>query len=248
MRRADNEVELEILDRLDLPFADAERGLLDLRRGNRILFGWRAVVGTLLSRMRRCGPEQTLLDVAAGSGDVGSALSRSASRRGVRLRVIALDRKLSHLTVGRRLGEVSHGVVACARELPFADGAFDWTLSTLFFHHLDRRSKRRVCTEMKRVARRSAVIIDLRRARWVAAAVRLLLPLIANGRIARRDGYTSVRRSWTLSEWRTFLEPEVPQELRHRFPARVSVVLEAALPETSMSPVQASIDKGSSPP
>ena len=42
-----------------------------------------------------------------------------------RVRVVSLDRKLGHLVLGRALGDVRAGVVACATALPFADDRRD---------------------------------------------------------------------------------------------------------------------------
>jgi len=171
--------------------------------------------------------------VAAGAGDVGAAVGRAAARRGVPLGIVALDRELSHLLLGRRWGEVRSGVVARAEALPFRDGAFDLTLSTLFFHHLDAGGKARVSVEMVRVARRGALIVDLVRSRWAALALRALSPLLLLGRIARADGLTSIDRAWTFDRWSAFFLSEAGEELpagvtidvHRRFPARVSIAL-----------------------
>ncbi len=86
-------------------------------------------------------------------------------------------------------------MVADAEALPFRDRSFDLSLSSLFFHHLDRAGKASVAAEMLRVARRAALIVDLVRSRWAAVALRLLFPLLGIGRIAREDGL-DVDRAW----------------------------------------------------
>jgi hypothetical protein len=177
----------------------------------------------------RSGPPALLLDVAAGSGDVGAAARRAVARRGAHLHVVALDRELQHLLMGRRWGDVDRAVVARAEALPFADRSFDLVLSTLFFHHLDGAGKRVVAAEMLRVCSGAALIVDLRRSRWAAAFVRLVFPLLRIGRIAREDGLVSLARASTLDEWRAFLAAagacRGAATLRRRFPVRVSVVL-----------------------
>jgi SAM-dependent methyltransferase len=181
------------------------------------------VVAAVLGELRRSRGPQRLLDVAAGSGDVGAAVARAAGRRGHPTRIIALDRELAHLVLGRQWGEVGAAVVARAEALPFRDGAFDLALSSLFFHHLDRAGKTDVLGEMVRVSRRGAIVVDLVRSRWAGLAIRLLFPFLGIGRVAREDGLVSIRRAWTLEEWRTFLAG-TGAEVRRRFPARVSIV------------------------
>ena len=215
----------EILDRLDLPLAETRIALRDLGRVNLWLIGRRAMRATLLPRLdAKPGPVHTVLDVAAGAGDCTAALQRTASGRGVELDVISLDRKLSHLVLGRSHGHIRRPVVGLAENLPFREGGFDWAVSSLFFHHLDDERKRGVGREMRRVARQGAVVVDLRRSRWARWVLRCLSPLLGIGHVALRDGLVSVARSWTVPEWRVFLSGQ-KFELRRRFPARLSIVL-----------------------
>jgi SAM-dependent methyltransferase len=229
--------EPEWLDRPGLPAAERRRAIADLRRVNGILFGRRSVVQAVLEQFPTRGSgsgERTargaeggarlLLDVAAGSGDVGAAVGRALRRRGVEARIVALDREPAHLALGRRWGDIDAAVVARAEALPFRDASFDLTLSSLFFHHLDRAAKTSVSAEMLRVSRRGALIVDLVRSRWAGVALRLLFPLLGIGRVAREDGLVSIQRGWSVEEWRAFLEAG-GAELRRRFPARVSILL-----------------------
>jgi SAM-dependent methyltransferase len=118
-------------------------------------------------------------------------------------------------------------VVASAEALPFRDGSFDLSLSSLFFHHLDREGKTRIAAEMLRVSRRGALIVDLLASRWAAVALRVLFPLLGIGRIAREDGLMSIARGWTMEEARAFTAGarSGPAAVRRRFPARVSILL-----------------------
>ncbi len=215
----------EILDRLDLPLDETRTALRDLERVTLWSIGRRALRTTLLPRLYAMPrPVHTVLDVAAGAGDSTAALQRSAGGRGVALEVISLDRKLSHLVVGRSQGYIQRPVVGLAESLPFGERCFDWAVSSLFFHHLDDERKQGVGREMRRVSRQGAVVVDLRRSRWAAWVLRGLSPILGLGQVALRDGIVSVARSWTIREWRVFLSGQ-RFELRRRFPARLSVVL-----------------------
>jgi hypothetical protein len=235
-------LEPEWLDRPGLSSDDRRRGISDLRRVNRFLFGHGAVIRTVLAELRGARGPQLLLDVASGSGDGAAAVGRAVERRGMPARIVALDRELAHLALGRELGEIDLAVVADAGSLPFRDAAFDLVLSSLFFHHLDPAGKSSVVAEMTRVSRRSAVIVDLVPSRWALLALRTLFPLLGIGRIAREDGEVSIRRGWSAEQWRRFLGA-APAEVRRRFPARVAVVLRGA----SGSDRSAPPDRGSRP-
>jgi SAM-dependent methyltransferase len=200
--------------------------MADLRRVNGFLFGRRPVVVAALRELRQANARQLVLDVAAGAGDVGAAIVRAARRRGLDVKIVALDRELAHLALGRQWGEVSTAVVASAAALPFRDQSFDLSLSSLFFHHLDRAGKKSVAAEMLRVARRGALIVDLVASRWAAVALRVFFPLLGIGRIAREDGLVSIAQGWNVEQWRSFLGT-APADIQRRFPSRVAVTLRA---------------------
>ena len=216
----------EVLDRDDLPLADTRRALRDLGRVNLLLFGRRALKLTLLPLLRNGGPgRRWALDVAAGAGDAAPSLRRAATRVGVDLRIVATDRKVSHLQLGRSQGTIDLAVVARAEALPFRARSFDWSISTLFFHHLDEVGKVRVLREMRTVTTRSAVVVDLRRSRRAEWAFAVLGRLLGLGRIALGDGRTSLRRTLSLAEWNA-LSRRCGASLRRRFPARVVMIVQ----------------------
>jgi SAM-dependent methyltransferase len=221
--------EPELMDR-PLPWAANRRALADLDRVTRLLLGLSAVGHALSGRVAAGPPRQLLVDLGTGSGLAAEWLRRRAARAGRRLRVVGVDRKLVHLLLGRRWGRAQLRVVADATALPLRDGAADWSLSTLFFHHFDRDTNRRILGEMRRVARRGAVVVDLRRSRWSALLVRLLLPLLGVGRVARHDGELSVARAWRVEEVERWAAGAPVLELRRRFPFRFSLVVAGGEP------------------
>ncbi len=85
----------EWLDGPDVPPAEAARSLADLRRINRWLGGERVLLKLLESEARRAKLDRfSLLDVGAGSGDLGAAVEA----RFPGARVVLCDRKPHHLT------------------------------------------------------------------------------------------------------------------------------------------------------
>ena len=231
-RESSRSLEPEWLDRPELSQSDRRRGIADLRRVNGLLFGRRPVIASTLGALSGRSGRQLVLDVAAGSGDVGAAIVRASKRRGLDVKIVALDRELSHLLIGREWGEVGTAVVASAEALPFRDRSFDLSLSSLFFHHLDREGKAKVAAEMMRVGSRGALIVDLLKSRWATVALRVLFPVLGIGRIAREDGLVSIARGWTMEEAGAFRAGPTgaPALVKRRFPARVSILLRPPAP------------------
>ena len=216
--------EPELLDAPDLPYRETERALAGLSRVNRALCGYAAQYRVLLPRLLAGRRRQRLLDLGTGSGEAAARLARRAAAGGVEVTVVGVDRKLTHLVVGRRRGHRQRRVVADAGDLPFRAGAFDWATSTLFFHHFDAGGNRRIFAEMRRVAAGVAVV-DLRRNPLARLLARLLIPPLGVCRITRHDGALSADRSWPLAAVRRFAAGLPVEELRRRFPFRFSLVV-----------------------
>ncbi|HEX2254907.1 MAG TPA: methyltransferase domain-containing protein [Thermoanaerobaculia bacterium] len=217
--------EAEILDRPGLPPRVVEAALAELARVNRWLLGHLPVRRVLVPRLLAGPAEQWLLDVGTGSGEVADRVVRWAGEGGCQVRVVGVDRQLTHLLAGRRWGVAQLRVAADARHLPFRDGAFHWSLSTLFFHHFEAPANGVILGEMARVARRGAVVVDLRRSRVAALLGRLLIPLTGAGPITCHDGRVSLGRAWSVAAVARLVEGWPVDELRRRLPFRFSLVL-----------------------
>ncbi len=227
--RARRELAPEIMDGA-LVHLEARRALTDLDRVTRLLLGSGALVRCLVPRLAAAGSRErpaAVLDLGTGTGRSARLLARAARRRGARLRLVGVDRRLAHLVIGRALGYLQLRVVASAEALPFRDGAFEWTFSTLLFHHFGGRENLAVLAEMRRAARRGVAVVDLRRSRLAVLLARMLFPLLGVGRVARHDGYLSIAQSWTTDEVARLVAGLPVEELRRRFPFRWSLVLRA---------------------
>jgi SAM-dependent methyltransferase len=225
---AEPPLEPEFLDRPDLPYLQTASALADLARVNRLLLGYQPLLSLLLPPLVAAtgpGGSSRVLDLGTGSGDVAVRLRDRAARRGVHIRVVGVDRKLRHLLIGRRRGAPRLQVVADAAALPFRRRAFDWSFSTLFFHHFSPEENRRIVAQMRRTAGRGAVVVDLRGGWLLRTLTRLLLPFLGIGRVAYHDGLVSAQRSYTLRGVAAVVEPEAVVELRPRFPCRFGLWL-----------------------
>jgi len=161
----------EILDSDECPPEEVECSLRDLGRINR-WFGGVATTQALIERVARSTGKKHLsvLEVAAGFGEVPRLVSQRLARRGITLDFTLLDRMRSHLR-----GD-TQSVVANALALPFRDGSFDVVSCNLFAHHLDPEELSRFVREAARVSHVSRVdgVASVRSA-YVPAEIRAIL-------------------------------------------------------------------------
>jgi ubiquinone/menaquinone biosynthesis C-methylase UbiE len=176
----------------------------------------------------------SLLEVAAGSGQVPNLVREKLARRGIALDITLLDLARSHLPAVNPCGgngqRPNPSVVADALSLPFSDGAFDVVSCSLFAHHLDPQQLRRFAYEALRVSRRAVLINDL-----VRHPIHLFLayagyPIMRN-RVAWLDGLTSVRRAYVPREIQLLFaanpasETPPPLEISRHYLYRMGVIL-----------------------
>jgi hypothetical protein len=193
----------EILDSDACSLADVEISMRDLGRVNR-WFGGVTTTQRMVERVAQvCGMEQmSLLEVAAGSGELPEIVRHRLARHGITLNVTLLDRARSHLPRGNQ------SIVGDALGMPFGNGAFDLVSCNLFAHHLDAQQLPRFVEEALRVSRRAVLINDLVRHPVHLALVYAAYPIIRS-RVAWLDGITSVRRAYVPKEIRSVIAPAV---------------------------------------
>jgi len=196
----------EILDSDACSSVDVEISMRDLGRVNR-WFGGVATTRKMVERVAQASGTKrlSLLEVAAGLGEVPEIVQQKVARRGIELDVTLLDRARSHLPCANHIRQ-NHGVVGDALVLPFGDGAFDLVSCNLFAHHLDAEQLRRFVQEGLRVSRRAVLINDLVRHPLHLALVYVSYPIMRS-RVAWLDGVTSVRRAYVPEEIRGMIAP-----------------------------------------
>ena len=199
MQRIDSE---EILDSDQCPAPERETSLRDLCRINR----WFGGVGTTRNLIERVSLSTgqkhfSMLEVAAGFGEVPRAAAAQLSAKGITLEITDLDRLGSHLRRSHR------AVVADALALPFRDESFDLVSCSLFAHHLDPSELAGFVKEASRVSRHGVLINDLIRHPLHLALVYAGFPLMRSY-VSRMDGVASVRRAYVPEEVREILTKE----------------------------------------
>ncbi len=149
-----------------------------------------------------CG-QLSVLDVGAGDGELGRALTGWAAGRGWEWRFTDLD--LSSHACGMNPNRSKREGSALA--LPFEDGSFDVVVATTMTHHLGTDEEViQHFREADRVARRLVLVCDMQRNPVFLVLLGMLLVVKGAPREFRRDGMLSVRRGWRAGEWRGLVE------------------------------------------
>jgi len=211
----------ELLDEDRGTAAEITANFADLGLVNRY-FGGTQTTARLLRRVAaECdGRRLSLLDVAAGAGNLPISARHLLATGGIALSVVALDRRESHLN------GASPAVCADGLRLPFRDGAFDVVSCSLFAHHLEPEELRCFAMEGLRVCRRGLLINDLIRSRIHLAMVYASFPLFRS-RLSRHDGPASVRRAYTIDEMRRLMQdlPAARLEISRHYLYRMGVLV-----------------------
>jgi hypothetical protein len=220
MKRVDT---AEILDSDSCPPEEVQTSLRDLGRVNR-WFGGVATTQSLIEQVARVTGlrEFSMLEVAAGTGEVLGIVRQRLARRGITVHVTLLDRAWSHLPKN------SGAIVADALALPFLDSAFDLVSCNLFAHHLDPGALARFAAEAFRVSGRAVLINDLVRHPLHLALVYAGFPLMRSA-VSRADGVASVRRAYVPQEMREILDscakPSPRVDISRHFLFRMGVIV-----------------------
>lgn len=191
------------MDRPDVDPETLRKSLAFIRRANNFFNYTAASIRHLerFSRGWRPGEAIRLLDVATGSADIPRAMLAWADRKGLDLRIVAVDLHAQTLRTAAEGGDADPRLTFVrgdALHLPFADGSFDYAHTAMFLHHLDGDAAVRVLREMDRISRRGVIAADLLRHDRAYAWI-TLFTLFANPMV-RHDGRVSVAQAFTRPE------------------------------------------------
>ncbi|MFL6207791.1 MAG: methyltransferase domain-containing protein [Pyrinomonadaceae bacterium] len=219
--------ELEHLDKGDYTPAEYEGCLVELRRINEWLGDARALKASLIAEIERAGlREFSVLDVGAGSGKLLRVIAQAARAHGWRARLVGLElneRSVQAIREESRDYTEIAAVRGDAFHLPFAEGAFDYVMCSLFTHHFRDEGVVEILREFRRVARRRVFVIDLHRHRVAYYFYTTIGKLFLHNRLIREDGALSILRSFKPAELRRLAEQAGLQgiDVQRHFPSRL---------------------------
>lgn len=211
----------EILDSPSCPPLEIETSLRDLCRMNR-WFGGVSTTRSLIERVASATGQKSfsLLEVAAGLGEVPRAAAAQLAIKGISLEVTDTDVAASHLHRGHR------ALAADALALPFRDNSFDLVSCNLFVHHLAPENVSRFAAEALRVCRCAVLINDLVRHPLHLMLVYSGFPLMRSY-VSRADGVASVRAAYVPEEMQQMVSKAgaVKVEMSRHYLFRMGVIV-----------------------
>jgi SAM-dependent methyltransferase len=196
--------ELERIDTGDYTPAEYATFLREIAFINRYFGDRRALKKTLLSEIEREDLRTfSVLDVGCGSGELLRIIAEFAEKGGRKASLTGIDlNPISSATThseSQQFPEIA-SVQGDAFHLPFADGSFDYAISSLFFHHLTDEQIPDVLREMSRVARRGILVIDLHRDPVAFVGYKVLCFVFRISPLVRHDGSLSIRKGFREGE------------------------------------------------
>lgn len=222
---------VELLDDPSSDPALVARSLRDVAQANAWFGGTAAVLASIDPLLRRAaasgrssrgGPALTLLDVGTGAGDIPDRARQLAARRGLTLTTFGLERDAAVASAAATRSGAA--CVGDALRLPFADHSVDIVTCSQVLHHFADDEAVRVLQEMHRVAKRLAVVSDLRRSFVAAAGIWISSFALRFHPVSRHDGVLSVLRGYRREELAALVRAAVgiTPQTRHRLGFRVT--------------------------
>lgn len=199
-------LEKEMMDMPGNPRDLLEEDLRNLRVFNRYLGGYRGLMGylQLLAKASRLD-SFSLLDVGTGSGDIPVTVARWARSEGIEVRIVGLELDRVTVEVARRqtqnFPEISI-VRADIFHLPLSPLSFDFVHASQLLHHLSQDEIVALLKVWSRIARRGILVSDLIRHPLAYYGIGALTRLFTSNEMTRIDAPLSVKRAFTLDEWK----------------------------------------------
>ncbi len=207
--------EPEDIDDPSQPYSDIVRSLEDIALSNRLFGGTQTIlhhVSRLLAGVPADRPVR-ILDIATGSADIPQALTEWGQRRGRNLTVIGADNQAAMLHMASARPNVFL-VQADALALPFAPGSFDLAFCALAFHHIGFDASVRLLADMDKLTTRGFIVSDLRRDLPTLWGVQAAMAAVRAHPFTRHDAPASVRRAFSLREYRRMVALSGVQQVR----------------------------------
>ncbi|MBA2606746.1 MAG: methyltransferase domain-containing protein [Acidobacteriota bacterium] len=196
--------QLERIDTGDYTPEEYDVFLREIRLVNRFAGDIRALKKTLLREIKKTDLKNfSVLDVGAGSGELLRITAKFARRQNRKSRLYGLELNARSakaiLEESKKFAEIS-AVRGDARELPFADNSFDYTICSLFTHHFTDENVVLILDEISRVTRRKIYIIDLHRHPIAYFFYKIFCAGFRISPLVREDGSLSILRSFNVEE------------------------------------------------
>ena len=204
--------DVDAVEEMDKPDCDPDRLTRTYAQFpliNYFVSRWRGVYRQRIKPRLSATSDTTLLDIGCGGGDIAAALARWAARDGLRLSITAIDpdeRAIGYARVNNTLPSLTFRSVHSS-DLVAEGASFDVVISNHLLHHLNPDELQALLHDSQILTQRLAIHSDIARSPLAHALFSVgTLPFFP-GSFIRRDGMTSIKRSYTAAELRAVLPP-----------------------------------------
>lgn len=204
--------DVEAIEEMDKPDADPAtltRTYAQFPLVNKAVSRWHGVYRERIKPRLSPWRTTTLLDIGCGGGDIAAALAGWAARDGLHLSVTAIDRDPRAIDFALA-NHTSPNLVFTRTDSSalVAEGAvFDVVISNHMLHHLTSAELEHLLSDSAALATELVVHSDIARSAGAYALFSVgTLPFFP-GSFIRRDGLTSIRRSYTAAELQAVAPP-----------------------------------------
>ncbi len=217
----------EFMDDINIQEKDLEDSFRFIKFINRYGGGRRVVVKALEELLKNWPKDKPveILDVGCGIGDIGTAISKWATTKGLDIRYLGLDRSARILqlaetqSTGNNIRYMNGDLFDA--EIPEAD----FVIASMLLHHLTEQEIPHAITHLLNKARSALIINDLRRSIFSYFVCYLLTRFVKN-EICRNDALLSVRKGFRLEETESLLDRlNISGIVKKRLGFRLSVVI-----------------------
>jgi SAM-dependent methyltransferase len=193
---------------MDLPGLDGrllEEDLDNLRLLNRYLGAHRGVLWSLRRLEKPGSGGWCMLDVGTGNGDLPGTIVKWGRDNGIPVCVVAMEpHPLTAAIARRRTEEFPEIAVVRGDGLrpPFSPRSFDFVLASQLLHHFSEDEIVHLLRKWSKLARRGILVSDLVRHPLAYHGISWIARALTRNEMTRSDAPLSVRRAFTLAEWR----------------------------------------------
>ncbi|MES2698862.1 MAG: methyltransferase domain-containing protein [Pseudomonadota bacterium] len=215
----------ELMDDPDLPESDYRALLADLARVNTVTLAARPTYAFLEEALAD-KQHFSLLDVGFGQGDMLRRIAHWAWRRGKKARLVGVDLNPHSKPAARAVTDSALPITYITGDYAdLAGQGFDCVVSSLVAHHMTPPQLQAFLQFMEAEATSGWLVNDLHRHSLSYLGYPLLARLMRSHPVVRKDGQTSIARSYRPAEWRAILaQAGIPQARIERwFPFRLCI-------------------------
>ena len=200
-RRTEGE---EIMDDFNLKGKELQEIFLELEKVNKWLGGNRITIAGIEEIREKVSEDKlSILDVGCGDGGMLREVADFGRKRHLDLELTGIDANPDAIRIARNKSEAYPEIVFRPLNVfsdKFEEERFDIVLCTLTLHHFNMEEIRQLLHIFVKISRKGIVINDLQRSKGAYYLFQVFSKFFMRSQIARKDGLTSILRSFKKEE------------------------------------------------